>query len=201
MPCVIRKRTGERFENLVTLAGEEWDLSPQVEALERWLAYSPPDFRRESRWVADIGFHPRSGAAGGGPALSLDLLRTCVESNLEIHLSEYPPLRPHRGNRGDSRERDARCVLAGGKAVEAATGYLRSLSEEDLDTFQDEPTHHFYMAALLRKELLAGSIDEQARRQFILMWLHELDDDPVASDLINALAGSGGEGGQVPASS
>ena len=41
MPCVIRKIIDDKLYNLVELAGEEWRLREQVEALEFWLRSNP----------------------------------------------------------------------------------------------------------------------------------------------------------------
>lgn len=90
MPCVIRQLVDDRFINHAELAGAEWRLREQVEALEAWLETDPSRLDPKSRWVADIGFCVRSDARGGGPPISRRLMQLCLDSNLEIYLSEYP---------------------------------------------------------------------------------------------------------------
>ena len=90
LPVVIRKTVGDRFENLVELAPDEWKLREQVEALEAWLKHNPDTLDSQHKWVADIGFCVRSDAAGGGPPITRELMQLCIASNLEIYLSEYP---------------------------------------------------------------------------------------------------------------
>ncbi|HEX8323069.1 MAG TPA: hypothetical protein VF595_04070 [Tepidisphaeraceae bacterium] len=88
MSTVIRKVVGNRFENLLEVS-TAWHLRPQVEALETWLKDHRAELDREHEWVADIGFTHRPDALGGGPPLSLELFRMCLECNMEIYLSEY----------------------------------------------------------------------------------------------------------------
>lgn len=89
MPCIIRKDIGDRYENCITLAGDEWALRPQVESLDRWLQANPDGLDPRFQWVADIGFTPRVNALGGGPVLSRELMERCLKANLEIFFSEY----------------------------------------------------------------------------------------------------------------
>jgi len=89
MPCIIRKDIGERYENHVELAADEWALTPQVEALDAWLRANPNGLDPAFRWVADIGFTPRINALGGGPVISRELMERCLNANVEIFLSEY----------------------------------------------------------------------------------------------------------------
>lgn len=81
---------GDRFENFLELAPDEWKLREQVEALEAWLKSSGDQLDPAHEWVADIGFCIRPHASGGGPPISRDLMRMCIAANLEIYLSEYP---------------------------------------------------------------------------------------------------------------
>jgi hypothetical protein len=91
MPCVIRRRTGDRWENHVELAPQDWSIGPQVDALHDWLGANLKELDPKFSWAADIGFCPRSGALGGGPVISRQLMERCLKANLEIYLSEYPP--------------------------------------------------------------------------------------------------------------
>ena len=90
MPCVIRKTLNDRFENYAEVASNEWRLRELVEALEVWLRDHRHELGRPFKWVADIGFHIRPDAAGGGPPIGRELMTMCLEANLEIYLSEYP---------------------------------------------------------------------------------------------------------------
>ena len=90
MPCVIRKIVGDTFENYDELVMDEWRLREQVESLEEWLQVNHCILNTEFRWVADIGFCPRSNAFGGGPPITRNLMTLCLAANLEIYLSEYP---------------------------------------------------------------------------------------------------------------
>ena len=90
MPCIIRKRIGDRWENHVELAPQEWSIGPQVDALHVWLRDNLRGLDPMFSWMADIGFCPRSGALGGGPVISKQLMEDCLKANLEIYFSEYP---------------------------------------------------------------------------------------------------------------
>jgi hypothetical protein len=90
LPVIIRKIVGDRFENFVELAPREWKLREQVDSLEAWLKNNRDQLDSAHQWVADIGFCVRPNASGGGPPISRDLMRMCIEANLEIYLSEYP---------------------------------------------------------------------------------------------------------------
>ena len=63
MPCVIRKIVGDRYENFVELAPTEWQLCPQIEALQDWLSTHRTDLNPAFEWIADIGFCVRSDRA------------------------------------------------------------------------------------------------------------------------------------------
>jgi len=90
MPCVVRKFVDGRLQNHSEFLPDEWRLREQVEALEAWLADHGRRLDPSCRWIADIGFCVRDNAAGGGPLISHNLMRLCLDANLEIHLSEYP---------------------------------------------------------------------------------------------------------------
>ena len=90
MPCVIRKRVDQRTENLIELAGEEWDLFPQIEALLDWLGNHSHEIDPAHRWIADVGFCGRADARGGGPVIMPEVMRLFIDANMELWLSEYP---------------------------------------------------------------------------------------------------------------
>jgi hypothetical protein len=89
LPVVVRKQDGDKFENLVELAGEEWYLPQQISALEEWLSANEGSLDPTFTWVADVGFVGRPDAGGGGPVLTREFMERCVRVNLEIWLSEY----------------------------------------------------------------------------------------------------------------
>ena len=89
MPCVIRKVVGSRYENFLELAAGEWKLTPQVDALREWLTEHHRELDREHEWIADIGFELRNDATGGGPVISVAMMKLCVECRMDIFLSEY----------------------------------------------------------------------------------------------------------------
>lgn len=90
MTVEIRKIEGNRFTDFVTLPVESWKLREQVEGLEAWLIEHRHELDPSFEWVADIGFQMRSDALGGGPPITRNLMQLCLESNMEIYLSEYP---------------------------------------------------------------------------------------------------------------
>lgn len=87
---IIRKIVGDHYENFETIS-DEWGLRPKIEALEAWLSQNAVRLDSGHAWVADIGFNQRSGALGGGPPISRELMQMCLDSNIEIYLSEYGP--------------------------------------------------------------------------------------------------------------
>jgi hypothetical protein len=88
LSTIIRNVVGDRSENHVAVS-TEWDLRRQVEALEKWLREHRGELDPSSEWIADIGFTHRSNASGGGPPFTRELMRMCLDANLEIYLSEY----------------------------------------------------------------------------------------------------------------
>jgi hypothetical protein len=72
------------------LCDDIWHLSEQVDALAAWLQQNHSTLDR-GRYIADIGFSPRPDAAGGGAAISPEILRTMGEVGMSLFLSEYPP--------------------------------------------------------------------------------------------------------------
>jgi hypothetical protein len=66
-----------------------WRLPDQVTALEEWLDAHKTTLKK-GRYVADIGFSTRVDAAGGGAAISSEMMRTMVDLGISLFLSEYP---------------------------------------------------------------------------------------------------------------
>jgi hypothetical protein len=90
MPCVIRKISDGKREFHAELEPDEWRLVPQVKALEAWLRTHADQLDADAGWSADIGFGHRLDAGGGGALISHDLMRRCLQTKLELYLSEYP---------------------------------------------------------------------------------------------------------------
>lgn len=89
MAIWIRKVTGEKSENYLKLADEDWDLRSQFEVFESWLKSDAGALSSSEGWIADIGFTPREGACGGGPVISLEIMELCLANKITIFLSEY----------------------------------------------------------------------------------------------------------------
>ena len=88
MPVIIRKIVDDRAKNYTEVAAESWDLRTQIEALEAWLSETRNRLDPSEQWIADVGFTVRLNATGGGPPLSRNLMQLCIESNIEIYLSD-----------------------------------------------------------------------------------------------------------------
>jgi hypothetical protein len=88
MSTIIRRVVGGNAENYATVSSD-WVLRTQIEALERWLKEHRGELDASVEWIADVGFTPRPRACGGGPPVTRDLMRMCLDANMEIHLSEY----------------------------------------------------------------------------------------------------------------
>ena len=89
MAIWIRKVVGEKSENYLKLAEDEWGLPVQFEVFEMWLKSGADDLDSSYQWIADIGFSPRDGASGGGPIISLEIMEICLSKRITIFLSEY----------------------------------------------------------------------------------------------------------------
>ena len=90
MPTVIRKKSPHDATCEIELSQTSWNLCAQVETLGHWLRSMSSDFDTAHPRVADIGFVARGDAIGGGPVISLELMKMCIGANLEIWFSEYP---------------------------------------------------------------------------------------------------------------
>ena len=91
-------KEGERGKSLGDLCDDEWELPTQIEALERWLVQNKNKLPRGS-YIADIGFSPRTGAAGGGATLTTQAMSIMIDMGMELYLSEYPEFADeHRDN-------------------------------------------------------------------------------------------------------
>jgi hypothetical protein len=72
------------------LCDGEWELPSQIDALQNWLERNKVTLKK-GKYIADIGFNPREGAAGGGGIISTEAMRIMVAIGMELWLSEYPP--------------------------------------------------------------------------------------------------------------
>jgi hypothetical protein len=82
-------KEGERGRSLAGICDDEWELPAQTEALEKWLVENQTKLIKGT-YVADIGYSPRQGAAGGGAVLSKQAMRIMVAIGMDLYLSEYP---------------------------------------------------------------------------------------------------------------
>jgi hypothetical protein len=82
-------KEGDKGHALEWLCDDEWEMPTQIEALENWLIENQDKLSKGS-YVADIGFSPRPGAAGGGAVLTKQTMEIMVSIGMELCLSEYP---------------------------------------------------------------------------------------------------------------
>jgi hypothetical protein len=80
----------EDHAEVAWLCDDNWRLPDQVEALVEWVQQNRSTLDK-GRYVADIGFSPRADAAGGGAAISPEMLRAMADVGICLCLSEYPP--------------------------------------------------------------------------------------------------------------
>ncbi len=83
-------KEGEKGELIAGLCDDEWEMPAQIQALEEWLTKNKKSINKGS-YVADIGFSPREGAAGGGCVITTQVMEIMVSIGMELYLSEYPP--------------------------------------------------------------------------------------------------------------
>jgi hypothetical protein len=79
----------ESKRELAWLCEDDWQLSSQISALNAWLRGNDAKIP-QGRYIADIGFSVRSDAAGGGAAISPDMMRHMTDLGMSLFLSEYP---------------------------------------------------------------------------------------------------------------
>ena len=82
-------KEGEKGKSLPGLCDGEWEMPAQIEALEKWLIENQSKLTKGS-YVADIGFSPRPGAAGGGAVLTTQAMEIMTSIGMDLYLSEYP---------------------------------------------------------------------------------------------------------------
>ncbi|PZO50086.1 MAG: hypothetical protein DCF15_16290 [Phormidesmis priestleyi] len=89
MPINIYHQTEDDCEPLVYLCADDWDLPSQIFELENWLTANISSILGSS-YIADLGFHIREAASGGGAVVSLKLMKMMTSIGMELYLSEYP---------------------------------------------------------------------------------------------------------------
>lgn len=173
MTIIIRKVVGDIFKNHKTIVKYEWDIRKQIEALEAWLNIENNKLDTKYQWVADIGFRPSAGALGGGPPITKELMKKCLNNNLEIYLSEYPRAKEELADAVELRKQILEGSEPNSTAIQAAEKLILMEVEDDLHTFSDEPEHNYYTMALLQKEAIESS-DSKTKRILILFFLQDL---------------------------
>jgi hypothetical protein len=91
MPVSIYRVTpeGQKNEPVAWLCDDEWNLTPQSEALSAWLCTDAAKLE-PGDYVASIAFQWRRGAASGGPAFAPETLRQMADLGMSLFISEYP---------------------------------------------------------------------------------------------------------------
>jgi hypothetical protein len=91
MPVNIYRVTpkGEPHEEIAWLCDDEWLLSPQVDALSKWLQECGAALQA-GEYVADIGFCWWRSASAGGPVLEPATMKRMADLGMSLFLSEYP---------------------------------------------------------------------------------------------------------------
>ena len=91
VPVIIYRKFPEDdrdVEDVAWLCGEEWELGPQVYALQEWLSASGRAMQ-PAEYVADIGFKWRRDGGSGGPVLEPPAMRIAADIGMSIYFSEY----------------------------------------------------------------------------------------------------------------
>ncbi len=90
MPIRIDKHpAGKPREEVAWLCDGKWELPEQIHSLQKWLKKNHKKLEK-GPYVADIGFSPRPGAAGGGAVLTVEAMKIMAGIDMELFLSEYP---------------------------------------------------------------------------------------------------------------
>ena len=91
MPITVRNYlSNPEGDEVAFLCDDEWRLTEQIKQLEIWLE-SHANQLSAGKYVVDVGFSPRDGAAGGGAMLNASSLKQMVAKGMSLELSEYPP--------------------------------------------------------------------------------------------------------------
>ena len=83
-------KDGEKGIEVAHLCNDKWEMPEQIESLEIWLEANK-DKIKSGKYIADIGYSHREGAAGGGAVLSTNAMQIMVKIGMNLYLSEYPP--------------------------------------------------------------------------------------------------------------
>lgn len=82
------KVTDENNNEVAWLSDEVWDLPEQMKSFDNWLSKDGHKLKK-GNYVADLGFSPREGAAGGGYVVSKESMKIMLVIGMELYLSEY----------------------------------------------------------------------------------------------------------------
>jgi hypothetical protein len=82
-------KDGERGDFIAHLCDEYWEMPIQVETFEKWLVEKGASLLK-GKYIADIGFCPRSEALGGGVLVTSKAMEIMVSIGMELYFSEYP---------------------------------------------------------------------------------------------------------------
>src|SRR6476469_7783008 len=91
MPIKIASDADGTSTEVAWLCDDDWRLPSQISALEAWLEHDGATLPKGT-YTADIGFAPRSDAAGGGGAITREMMRGMIELGMTLYLSEYPEM-------------------------------------------------------------------------------------------------------------
>ena len=78
----------QRNEPITWLCDDEWELTPQIDALSQWLEQNGAALL-PAEYVADVGFCWRRNAASGGAVLKPAAMRRMADLGMSLFLSEY----------------------------------------------------------------------------------------------------------------
>jgi hypothetical protein len=78
----------EPIETIAWLCDGIWHLPEQIDALSSWVEEQSLNLP-VGEYVADVGFHPRDGASGGGPTLEPKTMRRMADLGMSLYFSEY----------------------------------------------------------------------------------------------------------------
>jgi hypothetical protein len=91
MPIKIATNADGTSTEVAWLCDDDWRLSSQISALEVWLAHDGATLPK-GIYTADIGFAPRSDAAGGGAEITPEMMHRMTKLGMTLFLSEYPKM-------------------------------------------------------------------------------------------------------------
>ena len=87
--CIYVEDTKEK---VAYFCDGNWVLIEQFNEFEDWVNYNSRLLDPSRSYIADIGFSGNYNAMTGGPAFHIELMKLLISANLNVHISEYPPL-------------------------------------------------------------------------------------------------------------